>query len=65
MDGAHIDNLVGGINVVAPVVTLTAPEQAIFDDVATINGTNIGTARSVADKRPAKRSVIIDQLNTC
>ena len=64
VDGAHIDNLVGGINVVAPVVTLTAPEQAIFDDVTTINGANIGTARSVADKRPAKRSVIIDQLNT-
>lgn len=64
VDGAHIDNLVGGINVVNPVVALTAAEQAIFDDVTTINGTNLGTARSVADKRPAVRGVITDQLNT-
>jgi hypothetical protein len=64
LDGAHIDNLVGGTNVVAPVVNLTAAEQAIFDDIGTITQANLGTARSVADKRPAKRNEIIDQLNS-
>ena len=43
LDGAHIDNLVGGVQVVNPVVNLTAAEQGIFDDVNTITAANLGT----------------------
>ena len=64
LDGAHIDNLVGGVQVVNPVVNLTAVEQGIFDDLNTITAANLGTVRSMAEKRPAKRVEIIDQLNT-